>query len=82
MLARTSDVVPLAHGQISFNLVAHPLAVVLLLVVCGTMADCDDDDSIAAWGATPSPPRQRRSFPMHRPESRPSTLRQRQIFLR
>lgn len=30
--------------------VAHPLAEVLLLVVCGTMADCDDYDSIAAWG--------------------------------
>ncbi len=28
--------------------VAHPLAEVLLLVVCGTMADCDDYDSIAA----------------------------------
>ena len=30
--------------------VAHPLAEVLLLVVCGTMADCDDYDAIAAWG--------------------------------
>lgn len=30
--------------------VAHPLAEVLLLVVCGTMADCDDYDGIAAWG--------------------------------
>src|SRR3954465_16084259 len=29
--------------------VAHPLAEVLLLVVCGTMADCDDYDGIAAW---------------------------------
>ena len=30
--------------------IAHPLAEVLLLVVCGTMADCDDYDAIAAWG--------------------------------
>jgi predicted transposase YbfD/YdcC len=30
--------------------VAHPLREVLLLVVCGTMADCDDYDAIAAWG--------------------------------
>jgi len=30
--------------------VAHPLAEVLLLVVCGTMADCNDYDAIAAWG--------------------------------
>lgn len=29
---------------------AHPLAEVLLLVVCGTMADCDDYEAIAAWG--------------------------------
>ncbi len=28
--------------------VAHPLQEVLLLVVCGTMADCDHYDSIAA----------------------------------
>jgi predicted transposase YbfD/YdcC len=32
--------------------IAHPLAEVLLLVVCGTMADCDDYEAIAAWGAT------------------------------
>ncbi len=31
---------------------AHPLAEVLLLVVCGTIADCDDSEGIAAWGAT------------------------------
>lgn len=30
--------------------VAHPLAEVLLLVVCGTIADCDDYEHIAAWG--------------------------------
>lgn len=30
--------------------VAHPLREVLLLVVCGSMADCDHDKSIAAWG--------------------------------
>ena len=29
---------------------AHPLAEILLLVVCGSMADCDDYDHIAAWG--------------------------------
>jgi predicted transposase YbfD/YdcC len=29
----------------------HPLPEVLLLVVCGTMADCDDYENIAAWGA-------------------------------
>jgi predicted transposase YbfD/YdcC len=31
--------------------VAHPLPEVLLLVVCGTVCDCDDYDSIADWGA-------------------------------
>ena len=30
--------------------VAHPLPELLLLVVCGTMADCDDYEGIAAWG--------------------------------
>ena len=30
--------------------VAHPLTEVLLLVVCGTICDCDDYDLIAAWG--------------------------------
>lgn len=30
--------------------VAHPLPEVLLLVVCGTICDCDDFDAIAAWG--------------------------------
>ena len=30
--------------------IAHPLAEVLLLVVCGTIADCDDYDHIAEWG--------------------------------
>lgn len=29
--------------------VMHPLPEVLLLVVCGTLADCDDYDHIAAW---------------------------------
>ncbi len=29
---------------------AHPLAEVLLLVVCGTIADCDDYEAIATWG--------------------------------
>jgi predicted transposase YbfD/YdcC len=31
--------------------IVHPLPEVLLLVVCATMADCDDYDQIAAWGA-------------------------------
>jgi len=30
--------------------ITHPLAEVLLLVVCGTIADCDDYEHIAAWG--------------------------------
>lgn len=30
--------------------VAYPLAELLLLAVCGTIADCDDYDDIAAWG--------------------------------
>jgi predicted transposase YbfD/YdcC len=30
--------------------VAHPLPEVLLLVVCGTICDCDDYDLIAEWG--------------------------------
>ena len=30
--------------------VAHPMAEILLLVVCATMASCDDFDDIAAWG--------------------------------
>jgi len=32
--------------------VAHPLGEVLLLVVCATMADCDDYEAIAAWGTS------------------------------
>ena len=31
--------------------ILHPLPEVLLLVVCGTIADCDDYEDIAAWGA-------------------------------
>jgi predicted transposase YbfD/YdcC len=30
--------------------VAYPLSEVLLLVVCGTIADCDDYDAIGEWG--------------------------------
>ena len=30
--------------------VAHPLPEVLLLVVCGTICDCEDYDEIAEWG--------------------------------
>jgi predicted transposase YbfD/YdcC len=31
--------------------ISHPLSEVLLLVVCGTIADCDDYEHIAEWGA-------------------------------
>ena len=31
--------------------VAYPLVEILLLAVCGTIADCDDYDQIAEWGA-------------------------------
>ena len=31
--------------------VLHPLPEILFLVVCGTIADCDDYEDIAAWGA-------------------------------
>lgn len=31
--------------------ILHPLQEILLLVVCGTIADCDDYEDIAAWGA-------------------------------
>jgi len=31
--------------------ILHPLPEVLLLVVCGTVADCDDYEDIAGWGA-------------------------------
>ena len=30
--------------------IAYPLSEVLLLVVCGTIADCDDYDAIGFWG--------------------------------
>lgn len=35
--------------------ILHPLPEILLLVVCGTMADCDDYENIAAWGAAHLP---------------------------
>ncbi len=44
--------------------VAYPLAEVLLLVVCGTMADCDDYEAIAAWGEV-NLPFLRRYLPYH-----------------
>lgn len=34
--------------------ILHPLPEVLLLVVCGSIADCDDYEDIAAWGAAHS----------------------------
>jgi predicted transposase YbfD/YdcC len=30
--------------------ILHPLAEILLLVVCATIADCDDYDAMSAWG--------------------------------
>ncbi len=44
--------------------VAHPLPEILLLVVCGTIASCDDFDDIAAWGET-HVPFLRRFLPYH-----------------
>lgn len=35
--------------------VRHPLPEILLLVVCGSICDCDDYDSIAAWGTAHLP---------------------------
>jgi predicted transposase YbfD/YdcC len=32
--------------------ILHPLPEILFLVVCGTIADCDDYEDIAAWGAS------------------------------
>jgi predicted transposase YbfD/YdcC len=44
--------------------VAHPLPEVLLLVVCGTIADCDDYEGIAEWGEAHLP-FLRRFLPYH-----------------
>ncbi|GJD50844.1 ISAs1 family transposase ISAzs5 [Methylobacterium crusticola] len=44
--------------------VAHPLPEVLLLVVCGTICDCEDYDLIAAWGEAHLPVL-RRYLPYH-----------------
>jgi predicted transposase YbfD/YdcC len=44
--------------------VAHPLPEVLLLVVCASIASCDDFDDIAAWGETHLP-FLRRHLPYH-----------------
>jgi hypothetical protein len=35
--------------------ILHPLPEVLFLGVCGTIADCDDYEDIAAWGAAHLP---------------------------
>ena len=43
---------------------AHPLSEALPLVVCGTMADCDDYDVIAGWGEAHLP-FLRRYLPYH-----------------
>ena len=34
--------------------VAYPLSEVLLLVVCGTIADCDSYEAIGFWGSSMS----------------------------
>jgi predicted transposase YbfD/YdcC len=39
------------HDPRDVRRILHPLREVLLLVVCGTIADCDDYDTIADWGA-------------------------------
>jgi predicted transposase YbfD/YdcC len=44
--------------------VAHPLPEILLLVVCASIASCDDFDDIAAWGETRLP-FLRRFLPYH-----------------
>src|ERR1700728_218851 len=44
--------------------VAHPLPEILLLVVCGTICDCDDYDLIADWGEAHLP-FLRRYLPYH-----------------
>lgn len=44
--------------------VAHPLPEVLLLVVCGSIADCDDYEGISAWGKAHLP-FLRRFLPYH-----------------
>lgn len=44
--------------------VAYPLQEILLLVVCGTIADCDDYDHIADWGEDHLP-FLRRFLPFH-----------------
>jgi predicted transposase YbfD/YdcC len=44
--------------------VAHPLPEVLLLVVCGTICDCEDYDLIAEWGEAHLPVL-RRYLPYH-----------------
>jgi hypothetical protein len=33
--------------------IVHPLPEVLFLMVCGTIADCDDYEDIAAWADSP-----------------------------
>jgi hypothetical protein len=40
-----------AEDPRSVRRIPHPLPEVLFLVVCGSIADCDDYEDIAAWGA-------------------------------
>jgi len=44
------DRLSLIEDQRAPHRVAYPLAEILLLAVCGTIADCDDYDDISHWG--------------------------------
>jgi hypothetical protein len=48
--------------------ILHPLAEVLLLVVCATIADCDDYNAISAWGRMLREWRARRALADHSDE--------------
>ena len=50
-LAALPDHVAAVEDPRDVRRILHPLPEVLLLVVCGTIADCDDHEDIAAWGA-------------------------------
>jgi len=44
------DRLSLIKDGLDAHRVAYPLAEIMLLAVCGTIADCDDYDDIADWG--------------------------------
>lgn len=50
-LAALLDHFSLVEDPRDVRRILHPLPEVLLLVVCGTIADCGDYEDIAAWGA-------------------------------